>query len=356
LGIEAFQITTPTTGQIVILIVIVVVIVIAFFVASRTSTAKGKKVGKTTTTGGGWNNFYQIAKARRLTKGEIEVLKRLVVANGVTKPTIVFTSNNVLDSCIQRAIRKLGLKEMKGESKDNLINAYYRLRSKIIRSRGIKRVTTTRDIPIGARVRVTLSNYGSFPVKINKNEDNYLGISIPVLPPGKIIPWGRKKVSINYWRQNDAGYTFETRVIDIIITDEIQTLCLKHTNKVKRVQKRLYPRKSIRLPVIFSKLRIIEEEGKKKAIVDRKESHWGTVVDISVGGLSVETTAPIDKKNYIRVEFEVREDYKIVAYGKVKRIERNPIRKTWMMHTQFTKITKKDRNEIFALLYNYQTL
>jgi len=354
LEIEAFRISTPTSGQIIILIVLIVAVILAFVIASKNISTGRKRQRKPSSTG--WNNFYQIAKARNLSKEETELLKSLILASGVKKPTLVFTSTNVLDSCIQRAIRKLSLSEIKGESKDDLISTYYRLRNKIMRGKNSRRIATTRTIPVGAKLRVTLKNYGSFSVKVNNNEDKYLGISIPILIPGKVIPWARKKIVCEYWRPNDAVYTFETKVADVLINDEIQTICLKHTDRIKRTQKRLYPRKSIRLPVIFSLVKIINKEGKKKAIVDRKESHWGTIVDISAGGLSIETTSPIDKNNYIRVEFEIKEDYKIVAFGKVKRIERNALRKTWIMHCQFTKIDKKNRNEIFALLYNYQTV
>jgi len=353
LDIEAFRITTPTTSQIIILIVVVFVIGLGLFIMARRSTTRGEK-GKTT--GAGWHNFYQIAKNRGLSKAETDILKRLVLMCKLSKPVLIFTSINILDSCVQRTVRKLSLQEVKGESKDDTINMYYRLRNKIARTKSAGGITTTRAIPVGARIRVMMPNYGNFKVTVNQNEEKYLGISIPVLPPGKVMPWDKKKVKCSYWKEDDAAYVFMTKVEDVIVNDEIQTICLKHADKITRIQKRLYPRKSVRLPVFFSRVRVIEEGGKKKAIVDRKDTHWGTVIDISVGGLSVETAIPVSKNNYIRVEFELREDYKLIAFGKVKRIEQNSARKTWLMHIQFTKIDKKHKNEIFALLYNYQTI
>ena len=141
-----------------------------------------------------------------------------------------------------------------------------------------------------------------------------------------------------------------------IFPEELKEICIRHTNKIARLQKRLYPRKNVRLPVFFSKMRVITEEGKKKAIVDKKETHWGTIIDISVGGMSIETTAPVGKNSFVRVEFELREEYKVLGYGKVKRIERDAARKTWVMRIQTTKMDKKYKNEIFAVLYNYQTI
>ena len=174
--------------------------------------------------------------------------------------------------------------------------------------------------------------------------------------PRSMINKRKKRVKCLYWKEEDASYIFESKVIDVIVTDEIQSICLKHVDQITRSQKRLYPRKSVRLPVYFSRVRVVEEGGRKKAVVDRRDTHWGTIIDISVGGLSTETAIPINRNNFVKVEFELREDYKMLAYGKVKRIEKNAARNTWIMHIQFTKIDKKDRNEIFAVLYNYQTI
>jgi len=356
LDITAFRISAPTTGQIVLLIVVFFVIALVFIIASRSAIkTSSKKKGKVIT-GPGWHNFYQFAKIRGLTKQETEVLKKLVISYGLNKPTLVFTSTPILDGCIQRAIKRISLRELKGESKDDIINLYYRIRNKITRNRAVKGIVTTKSIPIGAKLRIEVERAGVFTVTVVRNDDECFGISIPLLPPGKMIAWGKLKLKCSYWRENDAAYVFDTRVSDVIIDDNEQLLCLKHTNKISRVQKRRYPRKNIRLPVLFVRLRIIEQDGKKKAIVDRRDAHWGTIIDISVGGLSIETTSPIDKNNYIKVEFELKEDYKVMGVGKVKRIERNPAKKNWIMHIQFTKMDKRYKNEIFALLYDYETI
>jgi hypothetical protein len=354
LEIEAFRISTPTGGQIALLIIVVVVVLLVFFIAAR-RTGAGKRKSKKPQ-GAGWHTFYQIAKARYLTKHETEIMKRLVQAYGLSKPTLIFTSTNILDSCIQRATRRLSLQEIKGESKEDLINTYYRLRNKVIRNRGVKGIASTKDIPIGAKLRVGVEGYGIFTVKVNRNVEEYLGVSVPLLPPGKMVPWSKKKVNGSYWKDNDASYSFSTKVTNVIVEDEVHSICMKHTDRIVRVQKRRHPRKSIRLPILFSRVRIVKDGEKKKAVVDNKDSHWGTIEDISVGGCSVETAIPIDKNNYVKMQFELREEYKVVAFGKVKRIERNPARKTWIMHIQFTKIDKRHKNEIFAILYNYQTI
>jgi c-di-GMP-binding flagellar brake protein YcgR len=354
--VDTFQLSTPTTAQIIILVIVVLVIGIGLFIAARrTGGGKSRKKGGAAT-GAGWHSFNQMAKLRNLNKDEAALLRKLVVAYKLSKPALVFTSMNILDSCIQRQVRKLSLQEIKGESKEDLINRYYRLRNKIARNRDVRGISTTRAIPIGGRMRVEVQNYGQYSVQVNQNEEDFLGINIPILPPGKIVPWNKKRVKCFYWKEEDASYVFETKVIDVIVTDEIQSICLKHVDSIVRSQKRLYPRKSVRLPVYFSRVRVVSEGGKKKAIVDRRDTHWGTIIDISVGGLSIETAIPVNRNNFIRVEFELREDYKMVAFGKVKRIEKNTARNTWVMHIQFTKIEKKDRNEIFAVLYNYQSI
>jgi len=350
--VQAFQFSSPTSSQIILLIVVLVVVGVGFFIAAR-KAAGGKK--KKDGAGPGWRSFYQIAKQRGLTKQETERLKRLVVAHKLSRPALIFTSTNILDSCIQRTVRKLSLAEAKGESKEDVINAYYRLRNKISRTRS-GTLTSTKQIAVGTNMQLQVEKHGSYSVSVNSNEEDYLGISIPVLPPGKIVPWDKKKVKCTVWENDDTGYNFLSRVDDVKVSDDIQCLCLKHTDTIGKSQRRLYPRKSVRMPVFFSRVRVVEEGGKKKAIVDKKDTHWGTVTDLSVGGMTVETTVPIDRNRFLRIEFELKEDYRLVAFGKVRRIEKNSARKTWLMHIQFTKIDKKYKNDIFAVLYDYQAL
>jgi hypothetical protein len=354
LEIEAFRIATPTTNQLIILLIIVFLVALIFFLASRRVTSRS--VTRRAPRGSGWGEFYQYARTRGLSKNETEILRKLAINYGLAKPANIFTSTNILDSCIQRAVRKLSLQEIRGESKDDMINLYYRLRNKITRFKRGRAITSTRSIPVGVKVRLGIQKYGFFSANIVDNDANYIALSIPGLPPGRRIPWNHKKVRFSYWRENDAVYVIETKVAGTVQTDEEQSLRLRHTDRIRRIQKRLYPRMNVRLPVFFSKLRVVEENGKKKAFVERSETHWGTIIDLSVGGLSIETTAPYDRNQYLRVEFELREEYKVVGVGKVKRIERNAARKTWIMHIQFTKISKKNKNEIFAVLYNYQTI
>jgi c-di-GMP-binding flagellar brake protein YcgR len=354
--VDTFQLSTPTTAQVIILVIVIFIIGIGLFIAARRTGGGGTRKKGAAAAGTGWHSFNQIAKLRGLNKDEAGLLRGLVVANKLSKPSLIFSSMNILDSCIQRQVRKLSLQEVRGESKEDLINRYYRLRNKVVRNRDVRGLSTTRAIPLGARMRAEVQNYGQYSVQVNQNEEEFLGISIPVLPPGKYVPWNKKRVKCLYWKEEDASYIFESKVIDVIVTDEIQSICLKHVDQITRSQKRLYPRKSVRLPVYFSRVRVVEEGGRKKAVVDRRDTHWGTIIDISVGGLSIETAVPINRNNFVRVEFELREDYKMVAFGKVKRIEKNAARNTWIMHIQFTKIEKKDRNEIFAVLYNYQTI
>ena len=351
---SALRIPTASSNQIVLLILVVIGVGVVFFIATWAMGKKGKPQVKAP--GAGWHTFYQIAKTRGLTKEETDLLRRLIQTQGLARPNLIFTSVTILDSSIQRAIRRLSMQEIRGESKDDLINTYYRLRNKIMMNKGARALTNTRAVPIDAKIRIGLEKHGFFVVTVNRNEPEYLGVSVPVLPPDKTVPWNRQKVKCWYWRENDAGYVFESKVINIIAAGGLQTICLRHTDKVSRVQKRVYPRKNVRLPVVYSRVRVVEEGGKKRAFVEKKETHWGTIVDISVGGLSVETAVPFDRNSYVRIEFELREEFKVVGFGKVKRIERNPSRKTWFMHIQFTKIDKKYRNEIFAVLYNYQTL
>ena len=94
MDISAFRISAPSTTQIIILIILIVVVGLAFFIASRRVGRGVTRKGRTT--GTGWHNFYQIAKMRGLLKNETEILRKLVIAQGLAKPTLIFTSTTIL--------------------------------------------------------------------------------------------------------------------------------------------------------------------------------------------------------------------------------------------------------------------
>ena len=103
--VNSFQLSTPTASQVVILVVVIAVVGLVLFLAARRTAGSGKRRARSSV-GVGWHNFNQLAKIRGLSRDEAALLRQLVISYKLTKPSLIFTSVNILDSCIQRQIRK----------------------------------------------------------------------------------------------------------------------------------------------------------------------------------------------------------------------------------------------------------
>jgi len=77
----------------------------------------------------------------------------------------------------------------------------------------------------------------------------------------------------------------------------------------------------------------------------------GNILDISIGGCSIKSAAPITANQRIKIEF-TREDHSIVvALGEVLRINRAGA--NTIMHVKFLKVPRKSLNSINAMVYDY---
>jgi len=90
-------------------------------------------------------------------------------------------------------------------------------------------------------------------------------------------------VVVYFYHKNDAGYSFETKIIRDINNPKVQALMLAHASKLKRIQKRKYLRKICNIPVAVTPINIIEVGGKKKMQKTDKK-YQGLMLDISIGG------------------------------------------------------------------------
>jgi len=85
---------------------------------------------------------------------------------------------------------------------------------------------------------------GVFKSQVIKNTSSYLTISRPTSNKhAGSFSWQGVKVSVYFWREDDAGYVFDTVVEDEIFSKGLASLKIAHADNLFRTQKR----KSIRV-------------------------------------------------------------------------------------------------------------
>ena len=213
-----------------------VILIILFFY----SRSKGE-------TSGNWIQFYAKGKEAGFTMKDLEQIKRLVASCNIRDPVSIFKSQSQFEIVIRSIVNTLRLS---GEAHDpqmqlflsKLFDYFHKIEMQV--ADNSSRISDSRQIGEGQVLRVLVAGTGVYKSEVIKNFSNYFTISRPVNSKASAsIQWHGLKVSIYFWREEDAGYVFDSFIIDEVFSKGISSLKVEHNDKLFRTQKR----KSLRI-------------------------------------------------------------------------------------------------------------
>ena len=195
----------------------------------------------------GWLQFYAKGKDSGFSFREIELLRKLAVKSNLEEPASLFWSQNQLDMCIRSLVRSMNLAGGADEQvNQDFLSKLYDFRKKLeMEKPRIKHgISNSRQVSDGQNLRVLVAGSGVFKSQIVKNTAQYMTISRPTSTklPGT-FSWQGLKLSVYFWREDDAGYVFDSEVMDEVFSKGIASLKIAHSDSLFRTQKR----KSIRV-------------------------------------------------------------------------------------------------------------
>jgi c-di-GMP-binding flagellar brake protein YcgR len=220
----------------VIAIVVVIVGLLAFFVSRRGRETKGS-----------WLQFFAKGKDEGFTFKEIDLLRKLAVKSSLADPSSLFWSQNQLDICIRSLVRNLRISggDQDQATQDFLSKLYdFRKKIEMEKPRMKNGISSSRQINESQLLRINIRDTGVFKSKALNNYSQYLTISRP--EGGKIpfnFTWAGQHISVYFWREDDAGYVFDTDVLEELQSKGQAALKIAHSDSLFRTQKR----KSIRV-------------------------------------------------------------------------------------------------------------
>jgi len=215
-----------------ILVIAVIVLGLLFFALSRTK--KEKK--------GNWVQFFVKGREAGFSFKETEMLRHLAIQCSLESPNTLFESQSQLDKCIHSLVRSI---KMSGETEeqgaqDFLSKLYdYRKRIEIDKSSKENKIPSSRNISEGQALRILVTGSGVFRSRVIKNTSEYMTISRPENKKiSSTTPWIGTKISVYFWRENDAGYVFDSEVIDEVYSLGYPSLKITQGESLFRTQKR----------------------------------------------------------------------------------------------------------------------
>lgn len=294
--------------------------------------------------------FEDAAIVRGIPKDTIEAILNVIDFVPIKSPVLLFASKQNFETFLIKALSVIKNKD-KDFSSINLTltkNKLYALLSNLDSYfKDFKKQLSSRELTVGKRVRIYIPEYGYFFTEVIATLDKGFVIKKPKMdkePRSFKLP-----VTVYFWRENDAGYSFETFIEDEVSESMIQGLLIRHSDSLLRYQKRNYVRKECRFYANYTLVEITTDSYGKKNIKVIPPEYDGTVFDIGGGGFAIEVVTKIPVQKLIKTSIFIgRQSVKGIA--QIVRFERAG--EKYHMHAKFVKISPADQNIIYEYVYS----
>jgi c-di-GMP-binding flagellar brake protein YcgR len=325
------------------------ILAISFFIFLGIGIAIVRKAG-----GGSfpWLHFYAKGKESGFTFREVNLLRKVAVENRLKNPTSLFWSITQIDRSIRGMIVKFRA-ENTINSEDNIhfLSKLFDFRKSVELDLpkyklGIK---STRKLPQRQRITINLPGIGTYSSQIVENLRRYIAISYPegpVLPQGFI--WKGRSLNIYFWRQDDAGYVFESRVLEDYLDRKYPILHITHSDSLVRSQKRGSVRVETNKPALIFPLKSLNTPAEEASLGKGLRCR---LKDISEDGAAVMIGGRGKVGMMVRLKYTLGKSA-ITMDGIVKGVKYNQGKNQSTLHLQASPPNLSVRNRILVYVYN----
>jgi c-di-GMP-binding flagellar brake protein YcgR len=335
----------------------IIIFSVAFTLIAAILIIVNRKQHQTKSKGGGGGGFSGLfsgltlkrtARQIGLNNEQIKMLNYVFKTDGVVEPERSLANTTLLDRHFRRAYRII---EQSSSTEDEVQRKYGVLFStrNILENSAIGGVANTRLLKTDTIFNINYNN-NKFEVTLLSSKPDHLAVESPttVLGSHVKIPNGTR-LSVVFFTKGNKGYSFETRVTGHGNVHGQSTVHLAHSNQVRFLSQRRFRRRQATIACLMN-LVYVEGSGKKQRLIVDKRKLNGTIADISVGGCSIKSLAPVQVGAKFKIEF-MQHDTNVAALGQVLRTNRAGMKTT--IHVKFLKVSLKSMNSINAYVYEY---
>jgi c-di-GMP-binding flagellar brake protein YcgR len=305
--------------------------------------------------GGGrfpWMQFFLKGRESGFIFREINLLRRVAVEAKLENPTALFWSIKQLDRAIKGTIIKYRADGKEQDPEYNLLLAkLFELRKRVEfdlpkYKMGIK---SSKKLVPKQHLRITLKELGPFGSIIVENLSRYMAVSYPQgpkLPEG--FSWKNQKIGVYLWRAEDAGYFFQTKVVEDFIDKKYPILHIAHSDNLIRAQKRNSVRVEMDATAELFPLKTLSQGNE---VPEEARGLRCRLVDLSEGGAALLIGGKARVGLPVKVQFTIV-DSVIVMHGVVKGLNFDQNKNRSLIHLQATAPSVTMRNKILTYVYN----
>jgi c-di-GMP-binding flagellar brake protein YcgR len=232
-----------------------------------------------------------------------------------------------------------------------LLEKLYALRKRLEfeQPRYLMGIKSSRHMGQGQRLRILVAGLGVFNSTLVDNNARYLVISWPLgmkLPKGFV--WKGKKVSVYFFRRDDAGYVFDSYVLDDLRIKDIPVIHVGHSESLLRTQKRKSIRARATIPAYMYLLKRIEGAYEKAELQPGLRCR---LADVSEEGLALVVGGRAKVGLQVKAQFALGER-QIVMSGTVKSVDFDRDKNQSMLHIEAVSPSPRTRNAIRSFVYS----
>jgi c-di-GMP-binding flagellar brake protein YcgR len=210
-------------------------------------------------------------------------------------------------------------------------------------------IRSSRQMSSSQRLRVLVHGLGVFASTVIDSHARFIVISYPV---GNRLPkdwvWKGKKVSIYFWRRDDAGYVFDSYVIDDLHIRNVPVLQVSHSEALLRTQKRKSVRVQAKIPAYLYLLKRIEGAYEK---TEGTPGLRALVQDLSEDGAAVAIGGKAVPGLQVKLQFGL-DERSVVMSGTVRSVDFDTEANRSVLHVEAVKPSPRMRNAIRSFVYN----
>ncbi|MDR3172881.1 MAG: PilZ domain-containing protein [Treponema sp.] len=301
---------------------------------------------------GSWIQFFAKGTDSGFSLGEIELLRKLAIKCNIQEPSALFWSQDQLDKCIRalvRAQKNGGEEDIGGQ---DFLCKLYEYRKKVeMEKPGIKSgISNSRQVSEGQNLRILVPGTGVFRSQVIRNTSENITISRPVNDKvGSGFSWTGTKISVYFWRENDAGYVFDSEVIDEVFSKGISSLKIRHVDSLYRTQKRKSIRIKMNKPAYLYLLGPNEETGKIETVPGAR----CILDDLSETGCAVTIGGQAAAGMRIKVQFALDET-PICMSGTVRSVDYKEAAQRSLLHVEADPLPLYAQNKIMGEVFGMQ--
>ena len=325
----------------------VVIIAIAFLVVLTLIILRRAGGGKFP-----WLQFYLKGRESGFEFHEINLLRRVAVESRLENPTSLFWSMKQLDRSIKGIIVQYRARSQEQDPEYNrLLQKLFDLRKRVELELpkykvGIK---STRKLNPKQSLRIMLPGLGPFTSVVVENLNRYMAVSYPQGPKlPESFSWKNQKVGVYFWRAEDAGYYFQTRVLEDFLDRKYPILHILHSDNLVRTQKRNSVRVEADLQAELFPMKSIDLANETP-----EEAHGlrCKIVDLSEGGCAVLIGGKAKVGLPLKLQFAIGENT-LTMNGVVKGVNFDEKKGRSTLHVQAVPPSPSMRNRLLTYVYN----